>query len=430
MLLPGTAYLYFSRYKFNSASFKKLALMILLFIAVLVAVYAYLPIRASQNPILNWGNPVDWDRILRHVSGKQYQVWLFSSFDSAGKQFSHFWSILPLEFFLGLLLAVIGLFVSIFKSRKLAWFILITFVFTVLYSINYDIHDIDSYFLLAFLMLSFFAAFGVLKILEMKSLPKNSALIGLAVVITIQFYFNFIKVNQSGVYTFEEYTKAVLNTVPENSIIFSYQWDYFISASYYYQFVEDYRRDVTVIDKELLRRTWYYNQINNHDPKVFSGVKNEIDQFLIALQPFERDEQFDSNRLENLYRTIMSNLIKTNLNVRDYFIAPELVDVEMKRGEFKIPEGYTLVPHLLLYKVVEGNDYVPAPDPDFSISIASNRNVYIDNIENMIGKMLSNRAYYEVQHGKSDRAKIYLQKILKELPGFKLHPALQNVLKN
>ena len=430
MILPGTAYLYFSRYKFKSASFKKLALMILLFFVVLVVVYSYLPLRASQNPILNWGNPVDWERIYRHITGRQYQVWLFTSFDSAGKQFNHFWSILPFEFFVGLLLAVVGLLVSIFKSRKLAWFILITFVFTVLYSINYDIHDIDSYFLLAFVMLSFFAAFGALKILEMKRLQRNLVIIILTVVIAIQLFFNFIKVNQSGVRTFEDYTKAVLNTAPKNSIIFSYQWDYFISASYYYQFVEDYRKDVTVIDKELLRRSWYSNQINYHDTKVLNGVRNEIDQFLVALQPFERDEKFDSNKLEALYQLIMSKLISTNINQRDYFIAPELVEQEMRRGEFKLPEGYNLVPHLFFYKVVEGNEYVPAPNPDFQIRIASNRNAYIDNIENMVGRMLSHRAYYEVQNGRSDRAKIYLQKILRDLPGFMLHPALMEVLKN
>jgi hypothetical protein len=246
----------------------------------------------------------------------------------------------------------------------------------------------------------------------------------------IQLYFNFIKVNQSGVYTFEDYTKSVLNTVPKNSIIFSYQWDYFISASYYYQFVEDYRRDVTVIDKELLRRSWYFNQINNHDPEVLSGVRNEIDQFLVALQPFERDEKFDANRLETLYKAIMSNLIKTNVEERDYFIAPELVEQEMKRGEFRLPEGYFLVPHLFFYKVVKGNEYVSAPDPEFSIRIASNKNIYIENIENFIGRMLSNRAFYETKYGRTDRAKIYLKKILNDLPGFQLHPALQNLLRN
>lgn len=430
MILPGTAYLYFSRYKFNSASIKKLAIMISLFIVVLVAIYSYLPLRAAQNPILNWGNPIDWERIYRHITGRQYQVWLFTSFDSAGKQFSHFWSILPFEFFVGLFLALIGLFVSVFKSRTLGFFLLITFVFTLFYSINYDIHDIDSYFLLAFLMIAIFSAIGALKFLEMKNIPKNYALTGLGVVLAVQLFFNFREVNQNNVYTYEDYTKAVLNTVPENSIIFSYQWDYFISASYYYQYVENHRKDVTIIDKELLRRSWYYNQIDNHDSNVLNGVRNEVNQFLVALQPFERDENFDANRLENLYRTIMSKLISTNINARDYFIAPELIDQEMKRGEFRLPEGYELVPHLFFFKVVKGNEYVPAPDPDFQLRFWSNRNVYLDTIENMIGKMLSNRAYYEVKFGRTDRAKIYLQKIQKDLPGFKLHPALIEVLKN
>lgn len=429
LILPGTAYLYFARYKFNSTSYKKIVIMILIFIPFLILIYAYLPIRAAQNPWINWGNPVDWERIYRHVSGKQYQVWLFTSFESAGKQLNHFISILPWEFFLSLLLASIGFFVSIFRAKKLFLFILITFTFTVLYSINYDIYDIDSYFLLAFIMISFFAAFGALKILEMKSLKKNYALGLLVIVILIQFYFNFIKVNQSGVYTFEDYTKSVLNSVPENSIIFSYQWDYFISASYYYQSVATYRKDVTVIDKELLRRSWYFNQINNHDPKVLGGVRNEIDHFLVALHPFERDEKFDANKLESLYRAIMSNLILTNVNDRDFFIAPELVEQEMKRGEFSLPEGYTLVPHLFFYKVVKGNEYVPAPDPDFTIRIAANRNDYINNIENIIGRMLSNRAFYEVKFGRTDRAKIYLKKISDELPGFQLHPSLQELLK-
>ncbi|MCW8814220.1 MAG: DUF2723 domain-containing protein, partial [Chlorobium sp.] len=107
LILPGTAYLYFSRYKFNSASFKKLAIMILFFIPILILVYLYLPIRASQNPFLNWGNPIDWERIYRHISGKQYQVWLFTSFDSAGKQLNHFFNILPEEFYVGLVLAII-----------------------------------------------------------------------------------------------------------------------------------------------------------------------------------------------------------------------------------------------------------------------------------------------------------------------------------
>jgi hypothetical protein len=180
----------------------------------------------------------------------------------------------------------------------------------------------------------------------------------------------------------------------------------------------------------LLRRSWYYNQLNNYDPSLLKGIKNDIDQFLIALQPFERGENFDANKLENLYRTIMSKLITTNIDKRDFYIAPELVEQEMKRGEFVLPPGYSLVPDLFLFKVVKGNEYVPAADPDFTIRFPEKRNHYIDSIERFIGTILSNRAAYEIRYGKQDRAKIYVQKIISDLPNFRIPPQLQQIINN
>ncbi|TET81979.1 DUF2723 domain-containing protein, partial [candidate division TA06 bacterium] len=57
---------------------KKLPLMIVLFFLGL-SIYAYLPIRAHENPVMNWGNPSTLERFIWHVSGKQYRVWMFSS---------------------------------------------------------------------------------------------------------------------------------------------------------------------------------------------------------------------------------------------------------------------------------------------------------------------------------------------------------------
>ncbi len=164
LILPGTAYLYFSKYKFNKKSLRQIILMLLVFIPVLVIFYSYLPIRASQSPNLNWGNPIDFERILRHISGKQYQVWLFSSTDAAKKQLVYFINELPVEFTFSLLFVLTGIFSAIRKSKKIGLFLLITFISTVLYSINYDIVDIDSYFLLAYIALSFFSVFGVIEV--------------------------------------------------------------------------------------------------------------------------------------------------------------------------------------------------------------------------------------------------------------------------
>ncbi len=430
LILPGVAYLYFSRFKFNKSSLVKILIMILIFVPVLIIIYSYLPFRASQSPLLNWGNPIDFERILRHISGKQYQVWLFSSTAAAKKQFIYFIEVLPLEFYLTLSIAIIGLFYSYIKARKIFLFILITFLSTVLYSINYDIHDIDAYFLLAFIMISFFSVFGAIKLFTLKGAKQKIVLMILGIVAVLQFYLNFGKVDQSNVYTFEDYTKSLLNSVSDDAIIFSYQWDFFISESYYYQFVEDYRTDVKIIDKELLRRSWYYNQLNNYDATLLQKVDSEIEKFLIALKPFERSENYDANKLENLYRTIMTKLISTNIDNRDFYIAPELVEQEMNRGEFTLPDGFYLVPDLFLFKVVKSNEYVPAANPDFKIRFPEKRTHYIDSIERFIGIVLSNRAAYEMRYGKSERAKVYVQKIINDLPNYKLPPALIQLTEN
>ena len=434
LILPGVAYLYFTRYGFNQKSFKKIGVMLLIFFPVLILVYSYLPIRASQQPLINWGNPIDLERILRHISGKQYQVWLFTSMDAAKKQLGYFIETLPSELSFGLITAVIGMFYSFKKARKIFLFTLISFLFTVLYSINYDIADIDSYFLLAYIMLAFFSSFAVIFFFEYAA--KNNISTGfvsaiLIVIVVLQIGFNFKDVNQSDTFIFEDYTKSLLKSVPENSIVFSYQWDYFVSASYYFQFVEDYRKDVTVIDKELLRRSWYYNQLERHDPNVLKNLKNDVNSFLDALKPFERSENFNANLLESLYRKIMTGLVEENADKRSFYIAPELVEAEMRRGEFVLPAGYTLVPDLFLFKAVKGNEYVPASDADFTIRYKISDNYYSNMIKmKFAGPMMLRRAYYEMQFGFKEKAKKYLNKIKETFPDYVLPEQAVQILNN
>ncbi len=430
LIIPGAVYLFLSKNKFDTASIKKLFLMLIVFFPVLFLIYSYLPIRALQNPVLNWGNPIDFERILRHVTGKQYQVWLFASTESAKLQLIHFIETMPGQFSVNLFLFIIGIFASYTYAKKFFIFIIISFSFTVLYSINYDIHDIDPYFLLAYAMTGYFVVFGLLKLFSLrkrKFLPAIFAII--IVLISIQLYMNFKKVNQNGIYTYEDYTRSILNSVSPGSIIFSYQWDYFVSASYYFRYVENYRKDVAVVDKEILRRSWYYDQLNKNYPYLLKDMQKDVKSIKEALVPFERSEDYNSNLLENLYRRVMTNLVAANIDERDFYIAPELFENEMKRGEFTLPQGYSIIPDVLLFKVVKGNEYIPASNPYFKIRFSDKRNYYIDKIEYFVGSMLSRRAMYEIQYGNVERAKVYLEKIQDDLPAYKIPPALQNILK-
>lgn len=432
LILPGSAYLFFKKEKFGVPSLKKIGIMLVVFFTVLITVYLYLPLRAAQNPPVNWGNPIDFERFMRHFTGKQYQVWLFSSFEAAKKQLAYYVQNLPSEFgYIGLLLPLTGI-IYLFKQLKsLFIFTLVTFLFSVGYSINYDINDIDSYFLLSYMAISIFAFFGILWITSFTSKKFKSSAAGLIAAVVIlsgQFLVNFSKADQSGTYVYEDYTKELLNSVEKNSVIFSYQWDYFLSASYYYQYVEGIRTDIAVIDKELLRRSWYYNQIERIHPEIIAEQKKNIKGFLDALKPFERDEAFDANLLENFYRSIMTGLVADNIGKRDFYLGPEIIDNEMRQGQFALPEGYTAVPHLFLFKVVKGNDYVPAPDPEINIRIPKTGNKYSDFIKQIVSSMMVNRSLYELKFGKVERAKLYAAKAKEVFPEIMMPGQVRDLL--
>jgi hypothetical protein len=423
LTLPFVAILFFLKEGFKKHAIKKVIVTFTASFPVLILFYLYLPIRASSNPVINWGNPINYENFFRHITGKQYQVWLFSSMDAAKKQLVYFIGNLPSEITIpGLLFALIGL-VFIFKqSKKLFWLLTISFLTALLYSINYDIVDIDSYFLFNNIIIAGFISFGIYWLilwLQKHYNLKEKYFILVISIGLIPAVINFSGVDQSEQYTFEDYTKAILESVDKNAIIFSYQWDYFISESYYFQFVEKFRSDVAVVDKELLRRSWYYNQLERNYPAVIKNIKNDVLNFLIALRPFERSENFDPNLLEKNYRNVMTKLVCENPE-KDFYIGLELYANEMQRGEFNLPEDYKLVPQLFLFKATKSKEYIPAPEPDFNIRLPERKDKYILFIEDTIGRMLTYRIAYELENNQTEKAISYFKKLCEDLPQFQI----------
>ena len=433
LIIPAAVYLYFKKNSFNKNSFLFGARLALITAISAMIVYLYLPIRAMQEPILNWGNPIDFERFWRHFTGAQYQVWIFSSLEASKKQLSYFIQNLTNEFFSIIYLPIIFGIVSLFKISKTVLFFTLLLTFsTILYSINYDIVDIDSYFLLTYISFIVFFFFGIIRILEFSKNPTINVILMTIILIifpALQLTMNHDKVDQSDNFIFEDYTKASLNSLPANSILFSYQWDYLISPSYYFQFVENYRRDVTIVDKELLRRSWYFDQLNNVDNSLLSGLNNEVKSFLDALKPFEQGGNFNPQVLEHYYRLILQKLISENQD-RDFFIGVELFSNELQNGEFQLPKDYTIVPYLLSLKVTKETDYVSAPLPDFEFRLPKNANKYTDFIVSTVCNMLQNRAMYELRFEKIERAKIYSERILEISPSFLLNKNLLELIRD
>jgi len=342
LLAPGLIYLYVATQGFTAASWKRLGLMGVPFLLGL-SVYMYLPIRAAQSPALNWGNTATLEKFLWHLSGKQYRVWIFSSTESAARQLEYFVSTVPEEFaYIGIALAVVGL-TYLMRSHRLMFIgTVLLFVTCVSYSINYDIHDIDSYFLLAYFCTALWAGFGILIVgswLVARRALKKSVVLGLMPFLGfIPCAFHYGTNDESTNYLVEDYTTNMFASFEPNALVLSYQWDYWVSASYYHQLVKGVRSDVAVVDKELLRRSWYLVSLERRYPWLIEESKAELEAFRRELYKFEHDIPYDPRVIESRYVEMILGFIREGLRSRPVYVTSE-IEQEFTQGLQRVPEG-------------------------------------------------------------------------------------------
>ncbi len=433
MILPAVAFLYFKQNGFTKNSFTLILLMLGVFIPLFIAEYSILILLAHTHPKLNWGDVENVQNLFAHLTGRQYRVWMFSGLAVAKKQLAYFLINLFTEFaYVGLLSVFVGIFALKNLCKDYLIFFSVLALSVIFYAINYDIHDIDSYFLFAYVSFAFFSLFGFLSIYDFlkKQFDKKIIILILLTFPFVELVVSFGSVSQAKNFVFEDYTKEALNLLDKNSLVLTYQWDYFVSPSYYFRYIENFRSDVAVVDKELLRRSWYYKQLGSNYPFVFNGLQKTVNDFLIALKPFETGGKFNSALLEKLYRKIISGIIANNVKVRSVYIGPELVDNELKRGEFVLPQGYELIPEGLFYKVVPKSKYYDLPFKNFSIRFENApQNRYVKQIEQFVKTMLVRRAFYEMAYNRNEKAKEIVKIYLKKFPGSRLPAMLERLIK-
>jgi hypothetical protein len=411
LLAPGFLFYYFYFYKFRTGSWMHLLRLAPAFIFGL-SLYLYLPLRAGAHPLLDWGNPVELDRFWWHFTGKQYRVWIFSSSESAMKQLNYFLTTVSAKFaYVPVVLALIGIWNLIRHQRVIFTFTLLLFFGCILYAINYDIHDIDSYFLLAFYTIALWSAVGCAYLFEHLGDGKNKLAIGIGsiVVVTALMLTNYGEADESMSYLVEDYTRDMLNSVDTNAIIISYQWDYFVSAAYYFQIVENTRPDVVVIDKELLRRSWYYRQMQSRYPWLFSASRKEIEAFLTELYKFEHDLPYDPNLIEMKYKAVIRSFIEKNYSNRPVYATPEIEETYIS--------GYSKVPSGLAFRLYKDSAYHPIKEPRFSFRMSNKGDQYVEGIVTQYARAYVNNSIYMHLGGRDDVALQLLDKAMEIRPG-------------
>jgi len=319
LFAPAALFILFDGRK--NLNLKKLAAVTVLF-AIGLSVYLYLPIRAGLSPNANFGDPSSWGSFWRHVSGWQYRVWMFNR--SGQELISAVGFFFRMMFYgtvwVGLILGIIGAGISIFTNRKIALVFGLIAISTLLYSLNYSIPDIAPYYLpaLASILLFIAVSCGVMR--------KFSFVIGIIAVTSALAvgFVNYSRSDRSDYYLAEETATNILALAPRNSVVYLNNWDWYAPAKYL-QRARGYRRDVLLLDYELMRRSWYLEQALNNDYRAKLAEK-AIRTFIESVKYFEAGEEIDPTVLEGKWREMHTQIALANLRAGNPVLGTSFAD--------------------------------------------------------------------------------------------------------
>jgi hypothetical protein len=419
LLLPALIFMFIATSGKTLLRSKRL-IFILGFFFLGLTIYIFLPIRSSQNPVMNWGNPQSWVTFKRQVTGWQYQVWMFAeSTDTLVANLKNFiqlffhqfpWYLLPLSF-----LGIYRLFVH---DRKMLIFFIIFFSVNVFYGINYVIPDIDPYFLGAFLVNAIFIGAGLHFVFRMIENSRSHRIISQSIIILfvllplILLKRNYFEADKSRDYFAYDFASNVMRSVKKDAVIMTNVWDHY-SPWLYLRFVELKRPDVSYLDVELCRRSWYFNFIRQNYPDLYRTSEGEISEFVREVYPFENRLAINPQVIEEAYTDMLNSFLTKNFRTRPLY--DDLI------GESRFEKLYLKIPEGMVYSLKDSLRYYPYDFPDLEIRGIMDRNIYkgdrtIFNLNRypfMVDARLKYLSYFKLEGEVSALGKRYAE-LLKE----------------
>ena len=335
-------------------------LTLVLFFILGLTVYLYLPIRAVQKPLLNWGDPANFTNFIRHVSAWQYRVWMFS--ESVGELWGNFKNFLHLSFkgfqIHLLLLGFLGAYNLVKYNIKIFLFLILVLCANVLYGINYSIADIDPYFLPSFMVFGimigsgFFWIFNICEYLFLKgrlkntnkNLLRNLCFLLFLILPLITLKINYFEQDKSRNYLAYEWGKNILRSVEKDAIILTNVWDHY-SPWLYLRYVENLRPDVRFLELRLAIRSWYFDYTKKTYPEIFKNSEEEIRSFREQVLIFEQGMLRDTLEIENRYVNMVKSVLLDNYDQSPLYVdivpTPQVRNIQnmIKENFFEIPEG-------------------------------------------------------------------------------------------
>jgi hypothetical protein len=404
-----------------------------------LAVYAYLPIAAAREPLLNWGDPDSPQRFYRHVSGWIYQTNLSFEGGRLRSQALQFLRLLVRQygfvfFPAGLGLVALGAVRLRRHDRTLFWTLALVAATATAYGLAYDIaEDSEAYFLPVFVVCALAAGVGAVEALDMARRRGRAALVPLAraavlLVVLVAVAGNYPYANRKEELVARDYIRNLFASVEPRGMLLTEDWQVY-SPLLYMREVAGERRDLAAIDVNLLRRSWYVEALQRRLPELVAAAEPAVTTYLHDLRGWEADRDAYardprlSARIDGRYQAMILALVRAHLESAPVYVTQELVVARTGLAK-AISSAWQPVPQGLVFRLYGDygfHDPLPLALDTRSLTAGSRRTESDDVVELKVRPaytgMLVNRGLYLALHGNPDGAREAARAALALSPG-------------
>lgn len=350
-LVPAVLYVMWLNKK--ALSLGKLFILGLTFLVTIIAVYSYLPIRASTWPFVNWGNPQTLDLFLGHLHGRGLDIYEPESGSINGFTGSPLIFFQTVSYFLfnSLLqftpvlfpFILAGMYITIKKNKYLFAFLISVPLLDLIYSGLYTSGNQESWFILSWMFFAVFIGLGFHFFVNKFSVKGKLYYLSFTLCFLPLIVF-FTMLNRSWHTFSSDYAYNLYSNLEPNAILIG-TGDFFNSLSHYLHEADKFRTDVT----PLTANVFYVNQWSRDGLRKATNlnISKRIDEIIQYKEYYE-------------YNQAMNEFIADNIDSRPIYVTHLTLRASALAatdgGQLRLDDRFKFLPYGLVLKVVRASE--------------------------------------------------------------------------
>jgi hypothetical protein len=235
-----------------------------------LSVYALIPLRAAQQPPINWGDATSLDRFLALITAEMYRGYVLGTAPSeAFARLIAFAQLIVTQYgWLGVTLGAAGIYYALINPNKNWRWLAATITLYLLFALTYSAADSALYLIPVWMFGAWAIARGLLALIHYSllithhssRLTRHSSLLVLLLAFLLGPLLNILThlpaMNLRGDHVATEFAQAVLKTAPAQAILVT-ETDGHTFTLWYHQHAVGQRPDLAVVDRRLAGYPWY-----------------------------------------------------------------------------------------------------------------------------------------------------------------------------